>query len=50
VQWSHDIKLNEIILIDDIITTGKTLQEAMLLLKQNNKKVLFCVTLAKAKL
>ena len=46
----HDIKLNEIILIDDIITTGKTLQEAMLLLKQNNKKVLFCVTLAKAKL
>lgn len=36
------------ILIDDIITTGLTLQEANLLLKQHNINVLFALTVANA--
>ena len=37
---------NDIILIDDIITTGTTINEAITELKSNNKEVLFCLTLA----
>jgi len=37
------------ILIDDIITTGTTLQEANSILKQNGVNVLFALTLADAK-
>ena len=39
----------EAILIDDIITTGLTLQEANKILAQNGVKVLFALTLANAK-
>jgi len=41
-----DVNFNEVILIDDIITTGITLNEAILTLKQNGIKPLFCLTLA----
>ena len=44
----HDIKEEKVILVDDIITTGTTLNEACQLLKQNKKEVLFCLTLADA--
>ena len=37
------------IVVDDIITTGTTLLEATTLLKNNNKEVLFCLTLASVK-
>ncbi len=39
----------EVILVDDIITTGTTLQEASRVLQQNQVKVLFALTLADAK-
>lgn len=39
----------EVILVDDIITTGTTLQEASRILQQNRVKVLFALTLADAK-
>ena len=39
---------NEVILIDDIITTGSTLTQAIQTLKSNKKEVLFCLTLADA--
>ncbi len=35
-----------VILVDDIITTGTTLNEASNLLKQQNKDILFCLTLS----
>ena len=35
----------ELILVDDIITTGSTLREASSLLTQEGKEVLFCLTL-----
>jgi len=38
-------KYNEVILIDDIITTGTTLREASYKLTQENKEILFCLTL-----
>ena len=41
---------NDIILIDDIITTGSTLTQAIQCLKNNKKEVLFCLTLADASL
>jgi len=41
-----DFNEENVILVDDIITTGSTLNQAIELLKQNNKKVLFCLTLA----
>lgn len=41
---------NEVILIDDIITTGSTLTQAIQTLKSNKKEVLFCLTLADASL
>jgi competence protein ComFC len=39
-----------VILVDDIITTGSTLTQAVELLKKNNKETLFCLTLADARL
>jgi competence protein ComFC len=38
-------KENEVILVDDIITTGATLREATDKLTQEGKEVLFCLTL-----
>ena len=43
-----DFKEKELILVDDIITTGSTLSQSIQILKQNNKEVLFCLTLADA--
>jgi len=43
-------KSKDIILIDDIITTGSTLNQAIQILQHNNKEVLFCLTLADASL
>jgi competence protein ComFC len=43
------IKEKYIILVDDIITTGTTLAEAITKLKQFEKEVLFCLVLADAK-
>jgi competence protein ComFC len=37
------------ILVDDIITTGTTLQEAMIVLKKNGVRVQFALTLADAR-
>lgn len=42
----NDFKEREVILVDDIVTTGFTLCEAVEKLRQNNKEVLFCLTLA----
>jgi len=39
---------SEVILVDDIITTGSTLTQAINTLRSNNKKVLFCLTLSDA--
>ena len=36
---------DEIILVDDIITTGTTLTEAITTLQKENKSILFCLTL-----
>jgi len=41
---------NEVILVDDIITTGSTLSQAINIMKSNKKEVLFCLTLADASL
>jgi len=41
---------NELILVDDIITTGSTLTQAIQIMQQNKKEVLFCLTLADASL
>ncbi len=43
-----NFKEKELILVDDIITTGSTLTQAILILEQNKKEVLFCLTLADA--
>lgn len=43
-------KEGDYILIDDIITTGTTLQEACVVLQKAGKNVLFCLTLADASL
>ncbi len=40
----------ETILVDDIITTGSTLTQAIQTMHKNNKEVLFCLTLADADL
>ena len=45
-----DITYNELILVDDIITTGSTLTQAIQTLNRDNKEVLFCLTLADASL
>lgn len=39
---------NDVILVDDILTTGRTLSEAAETLHREGKKVLFCLTLADA--
>ena len=41
---------SQIILVDDIITTGSTLNQAINIIKRENKEVLFCLTLADASL
>ena len=41
---------NELILVDDIITTGSTLSQALDILQMKHKKVFFCLTLADASL
>ena len=43
-------KENELILVDDIITTGSTLTQAIQTIERNKKEVLFCLTLADASL
>ncbi len=42
----REFKEEELILIDDIVTTGSTLSQAIALLQKHNKKVLFCLTLS----
>ncbi len=39
---------NEVILVDDIVTTGTTLSEAVEVLHANGKKVILCLTLTDA--
>ncbi|MEA2091091.1 MAG: ComF family protein [Campylobacterota bacterium] len=41
---------NNIILVDDIITTGSTLTQAIQTIQKDEKKILFCLTLADASL
>jgi len=41
---------NELVLVDDIITTGSTLTQAIQTMQLNKKEVLFCLTLADASL
>ena len=43
-----EMREKEIILVDDIITTGSTLSQAVSSLESNKKEVLFCLTLADA--
>ncbi|MCD6432529.1 MAG: ComF family protein [Sulfurimonas sp.] len=43
-----NIKTKEVILVDDIITTGSTLTQAIQTLQADKKEVLFCLTLADA--
>jgi competence protein ComFC len=48
--FKADIKgENDLILVDDIITTGATLTQAITTLKKYDKEVLFCLTLADAR-
>ncbi len=46
----NKFKNKEVILVDDIITTGSTLNQAIQTLQQNDKEILFCLTLADASL
>jgi len=47
-NFSYTFKKNiEVILVDDVITTGLTLSEAHSLLLQNDVRILFALTLAK---
>lgn len=46
----NNFKEEELILVDDIITTGSTLTQAIQTMQQNKKEVLFCLTLADASL
>ena len=46
----NNLTNKNIILIDDIITTGSTLTQALYQLKKNNNETLFCLTLADVKL
>ena len=40
-----NFKQNDVILVDDIVTTGTTLTEAITALQQKSKEVAFCLTL-----
>ena len=44
-QYKH-FKEKEVILVDDIVTTGSTLTQAITLLQKHDKEVLFCLTLS----
>ncbi|MFT5659741.1 MAG: competence protein ComFC [Sulfurimonas sp.] len=44
----NSFEAKEVILVDDIITTGSTLGQAIEAMKANKKEVLFCLTLADA--
>jgi len=46
----RNIKNLNIVLIDDVVTTGSTLMEAEKIIKQNGGNLLFCLTLATTKL
>jgi competence protein ComFC len=46
----NSFKENDVISVDDIITTGITLSQAISIMRANNKEVLFCLTLADADL
>ncbi|MDD3442683.1 MAG: phosphoribosyltransferase family protein [Sulfurimonas denitrificans] len=43
-----EFKEKELILVDDIVTTGSTLTQAIKLLHSNNKNTLFCLSLTDA--
>jgi competence protein ComFC len=45
-----DFEQKDVILVDDIITTGTTLTQAHNALRQKNKNLLFCLTLSDARL
>ena len=45
----NDFEGENVILVDDIITTGSTLSQAISCMKANKKEVLFCLTLADAR-
>lgn len=45
-----DFNASEVILVDDIITTGLTLNSAVKTMQNSNKNTLFCITLADASL
>lgn len=45
-----NFKEENVILVDDIITTGSTLTQAIQSIRKNNKSVLFCLTLSDASL
>lgn len=42
----HSFHEKNVILVDDIITTGATLDEAITCMQTNKKEILFCLTLA----
>ena len=44
----RDFNGKDIVLVDDIITTGTTLSQAITTIRTNKKEVLFCLTLADA--
>ena len=46
----NNFEASELILVDDIITTGSTLTQAIHTMNKNKKEVLFCLTLADASL
>ena len=46
----QEFKGDDVILVDDIITTGSTLSQALHVMQKNHKNVLFCLTLADASL
>ena len=46
----NSLKSDDFILVDDIITTGATLNQAIEILRKNSKNVLFCLTLSDANL
>ncbi len=45
-----DFKGDDVIVVDDIVTTGSTLNTAIDILTKSNKNILFCMTLADASL